>query len=289
MRTLLALCCAAVALSGCIIITPNDGDIRYTSDAGSSTAGNQQTIRDERPVSSVNGLDIDMMSRADLRIEVRVGPASSLAIEADSNLQPLIHSDINGDTLRIWSDKNLRSNNGITIVYTTPQLNKISVSGPGRLVATGLNGKDLSLVQRGSLKSELSGNVARLDIANYGSGTINATALNSGNSDAVVNGSGRINLGNVRGERVNIAVNGSGSISASGAVQRLDANLNGSGNLNLATLNSDTAYLASNGSGNIDATSLKEVNARAAGSGRISVHGNPAKSTVSGTRVSIVR
>ncbi|MBB5371050.1 MULTISPECIES: GIN domain-containing protein [unclassified Janthinobacterium] len=287
MRTLLALCCAA-ALSGCIIITPNDGEIRYSSDAG-STAGNQQTIRDERPVSSVNGLDIDMMTRTDLRIEVRVGPAPSLAIEADSNLQPLIHSNVNGDTLRIWSDKSLRSSNGITIVYTTPQLNKISVSGPGHLVATGLNGQDLSLVQRGSLKSELSGTVARLDIANYGSGAINATALSSGNSDAVVNGSGRINLGNVHGERVNIAVNGSGSISVSGAVQRLDANLNGSGNLNLATLNSDIAYLASNGSGNIDATSLKEVNARASGSGRISVHGDPGKKTLSGTRVSIVR
>lgn len=288
MRTLLAMCCAAAALSGCIIITPNDGDVRYTSDS-SSTAGNQQTIRDERPVSSVNGLDIDMMTRTDLRIEVRVGPAPSLAIEADSNLQPLIHSDINGDSLRIWSDKNLRSNNGITIVYTTPQLNKISVSGPGRLVTTGLNGQDLSLVQRGSLKSELSGTVARLDIANYGSGTINATGLTSGNSDAVVNGSGRINLGNVRGERVNIAVNGSGNISASGAVQRLDANINGSGNINVATLNSDIAYLASNGSGSIDATSLKEVNARAAGSGRITVHGDPAKKTLSGTRVSLVR
>ncbi|MBB5610257.1 MULTISPECIES: head GIN domain-containing protein [unclassified Janthinobacterium] len=289
MRTLLALCCAAVALSGCIIITPNDGEIRYTSDAGSSTAGNLQVIRDERAVSSVNGLDIDMLTRTDLNIDVRVGPAPSLVIEADSNLLPLIRSEVNGNTLRIWSDKHLRSGNGINIIYTTPQLNKINVSGPGRLVATGLNGQDLSLVQRGSLKSELSGNVARLDIANHGSGSVNATALSSGNSDAVVNGSGRINLGNVHGERVNVAVNGSGSISASGAVQRLDANLNGSGNLNLATLNSDIAYLASNGSGNIDATTVKEVNARAAGSGRISVHGDPAKSNLSGKRVSIVR
>src|SRR5471030_674126 len=118
MRTLLALCCAAVALSGCIIITPNDGEIRYTSDAGSSTAGNQQVIRDERAVSSVNGLDIDMLTRTDLNIDVRVGPAPSLVIEADSNLLPLIRSDVNGNTLRIWSDRNLRSSNGINIIYT---------------------------------------------------------------------------------------------------------------------------------------------------------------------------
>ena len=79
------------------------------------------------------------------------------------------------------------------------------------------------------------------------------------------------------------------SISASGAVQRLDANVNGSGDINLAALHSDVAYLASNGSGDIDVTVQNEVNARASGSGRITVHGDPARRTLSGKRVSIVR
>ena len=103
------------------------------------------------------------------------------------------------------------------------------------------------------------------------------------------NGSGRIQLGSVRGERINVAVNGSGNISASGAVQRLDANVNGSGDINLAALSSDIAYLASNGSGDIDVSVQNEVNARASGSGRITVHGDPIRRTLSGKRVSIVR
>ncbi|STR25554.1 Protein of uncharacterised function (DUF2807) [Janthinobacterium lividum] len=139
------------------------------------------------------------------------------------------------------------------------------------------------------MKSELSGTVGRFDVANNGSGSINAAALASGNTDAVQNGSGSIQLGNVRGERVNVAVNGSGSISASGAVQRLDANVNGSGDINLAALRSDVAYLASNGSGDVDVSVQNEVNARASGSGRITVHGDPARRTLSGKRVSIVR
>lgn len=289
MRTLLALCCA-VAVGGCaIVINPNDGEVRYVESGGSSIQGNQQISSDVRPVSSLTTLDINNMKRIDIKIDVRVGPAPSLVIEADSNLQPLIHSEVSGNTLRIWSDSNIRSSNGIHVIYTTPHLKKVTIAGAGRLVVSGLNGDDFSLEQRGSMKSELSGKVARFDVANNDSGRINAAALVSGNTDAVQNGSGSIQLGNVRGERINVAVNGSGHISASGSVQRLDANVNGSGDINLAALSSDVAYLASNGSGDIDVSVLSEVNARASGSGRITVHGDPARRTLSGKRVSIVR
>lgn len=289
MRTLLALCCA-VALGGCaIVINPNDGEVRYVESGGSSIQGNQQISSDVRPVNSLTTLDINNMKRIDIKIDVRVGPAPSLVIEADSNLQPLIHSEVSGNTLRIWSDSNIRSSNGIHVIYTTPHLKKVTIAGAGRLVVSGLNGDDFSLEQRGSMKSELSGKVARFDVANNDSGRINAAALVSGNTDAVQNGSGSIQLGNVRGERINVAVNGSGHISASGRVQRLDANVNGSGDINLAALSSDVAYLASNGSGDIDVSVLSEVNARASGSGRITVHGDPARRTLSGKRVSIVR
>ncbi|MDQ4626722.1 head GIN domain-containing protein [Janthinobacterium lividum] len=289
MRTLLALCCAVV-LGGCaIVINPNDGEVRYAESGGNAIQGNGQVSRDVRQVGNITALDIDNMKRIDIKIDVRVGPTASLVIEADNNLQPLIHSDVNGNTLRIWSDTNIRSSNGIHVIYTTPQLKKINISGSGRLVVSGLNGDDFSLEQRGSMKSELSGSVGRFDVANNGSGSINAAALTSGNTDAVQNASGSIQVGNVRGERINVAVNGSGSISASGIVQRLDANVNGSGDINLASLRSDVAYLASNGSGDIDVTVQHEVNARASGSGRITVHGDPARRTLSGKRVSIVR
>ena len=289
MRTMLALCCA-VALGGCaIVINPNDGDVRHAESNSNAIQGNEQVSRDVRQVGNISVLDIDSMKRIDIKIDVRVGPATSLVIEADSNLQPRIHSEVSGNTLRIWSDTNIRSSNGIHVIYTTPQLKKITISGSGRLVASGFNGDDFSLEQRGSMKSELSGTVGRFNVANNGSGSINAAALASGNTDAVQNGSGNIQLGSVRGERVNVAVNGSGSVSASGAVQRIDANVNGSGDINLASVSSDVAYLASNGSGDIDVSVQNEVNARASGSGRITVHGDPARRTLSGKRVSIVR
>ena len=290
MRTLLALCCA-IAVTGCaIVINPNDGEVRYSSDSGGkSVEGNHQFGRDERPVSSATALDIDKLNWVDARVDVRVGPSPSLVIEADSNLLPLIRSEVSGNTLRIWSDSNIRRSSVIHIIYTTPRLNKIDITSGGRLVVSGFNGDDLRLTQRGSLYSELSGKVERLDIANNGSGTVNAVALSSANSDAVQNGSGRINLGQVRGERINVALNGSGNISASGAVQRLAANINGSGDINFAQLQSQVAYLTTNGSGDIDATATAEVNARSSGSGRITVHGDPARRTVSGSRVNVVR
>ena len=147
-------------------------------------------------------LDIGSLNGADARIDVRVGPVASLVIEADSNVLPLVQSEVSGNTLRIWSDANLRRSNDIHIIYTTPRLNKISMLSGGRLVASGFNGDDLTLVQHGSMKSELSGKVGRLDLANYGSGSINAAGLVSANSDAVQNGSGRIHLGQLRGAQL---------------------------------------------------------------------------------------
>ncbi|PHV33789.1 hypothetical protein CSQ94_11230 [Janthinobacterium sp. BJB312] len=155
MRTLLTLCCA-VALGGCaIVINPNDGEVRYADSSGNAIQGSGQVSRDVRQVSNISALDIDNMKRIDIKIDVRVGPTASLVIEADSNLQPLIHSDVNGNTLRLWSDTNIRSSNGIHVIYTTPQLKKINISGSGRLVVSGLNGDDFSLEQLGSMKSEL--------------------------------------------------------------------------------------------------------------------------------------
>ena len=132
MRALLALCCA-VALGGCaIVINPNDGDVRYSTDSGGKAVeGNQQLSRDARAIGNATTLDVGGLTGANARIEVRVGPASSLVIEADSNLLPLIQSEVSGNTLRIWSDANLRRASDIHIIYTTPHLLKISTLSGG--------------------------------------------------------------------------------------------------------------------------------------------------------------
>ena len=89
MRTLIALACLA-ALTGCaIIVAPGDGDTRvHTAWSSDAKEGDGVAARDQRTIGTLPALDVS----GSLPVEVRVGPAPSLVVEADSNLLPLIRT-----------------------------------------------------------------------------------------------------------------------------------------------------------------------------------------------------
>lgn len=282
MRTLLTLACVA-ALGGCaIVVAPSDGDLRFHSALGSHTVvGNGIPARDERAVPGAQRLDVS----GSMIVEVRVGPAPSLVVEADSNLLPLIRTETRGDALRIYSDGSWRTRNPIRITYTIPRLVELHKSGSGRMSVVGLEGAPLKVRKSGSGVLELSGQVAGFDAQMSGSGSIEAHNLRATNANLAVSGSGSMKVGEIRGEYANIGVSGSGDLEAAGMVQSVTARVSGSGGASLARLASEQADLASNGSGSIRAHVKQSLVATTGGSGAIRVYGNPAQRTISGKRV----
>jgi hypothetical protein len=106
-------------------------------------------------------------------------------------------------------------------------------------------------------------------------------------SSASLSGSGRLDLGQVHGESLDVNVNGSGGVRGSGEVRAVHVRLHGSGSVDLAGLRSESADLSSTGSGDIFAAATQKVSAEATGSGRITVHGNPAQVSVTGKHVNV--
>jgi hypothetical protein len=285
MRPLLVLACIA-ALSGCaIIVAPNDGDVSvrtvFSSDA---IVGDGNVMLERRAVASVSELSMS----GPLQVEVRVGPAPSLQVEADGNLLPLIRTESSGSALRVWVQGQVRTNNRLRIIYTTPQLGQIRASGSGRLVASGFDGGALTLIKTGSGKSELSGKVADLTMQLTGSGSVDAIGLQSGIARLDLSGSGRLNMGPVNADSLSASVSGSGDLMASGAVANLNARVSGSGDINLSALTSERADLATNGSGDIRARVTQSLVANTNGSGGITVYGNPEQRTIRGKHVRVV-
>src|SRR5476649_138282 len=285
MRSLLTFATlgTVVALAGCaVIVMPDDaGGVHYeTAFGGSGVVGNGQHQVERREVAAVNG---------PLQVEVRVGPAPSLQLDADSNLLSMVKTDTSGDRLRIWIDGSIRSSYPVHVVYTTPHLARIDSSGSGALTVSGLNGGVLTVSQNGSRSTELSGVVAKLDVSVNGSGGVNAAGLDSGSTVASLLGSGRLDLGQVRGDVLNLEVHGSGGVRASGSAHMLNVRLHGSGSADLAGLRSDAADLATYGSGSISAGVEKTLVAETSGSGHITVYGNPAQQSVRGKFVSVVQ
>lgn len=287
MRTLsvLALACATL-LGGCaIVIAPGNGESGiYTAWSSKTTVGNGNLQAERRDVVALRSLNLGGRMQAD----VRVGGTPSLEIEADSNLLPLVRTEQTGDTLRIWMEGSVKTENPIRVRYTVASLDHVTTAGSGRLNVTGLNGGTFTLIASGSGRTELSGRVDRLNAQLTGSGGVIATGLTVGDANIGLNGSGSMVLGSVSGRSLSANLNGSGQIEAGGNVEKLNASVHGSGGANFARLSSQTADLYSNGSGDISAIVKDAVIAKSNGSGHITVYGNPAQRTVSGKRVQVV-
>lgn len=284
MRSLLTFASIA-ALSGCAIIVNGADDVQVrTAFSSNATAGNGVLAHDVRATGTVSGLDVS----GPLEVNVRVGPVTSLAVDADSNLLPLIHSEVSGGELRVWVDGSVKSNNSLRVTYTTPTLNQLRVSGSGRVTVNDLNGEALDVSKSGSGSTILTGRVANFDVRHSGSGEINAQGVRSGSARVAQSGSGRTGLGAVHGDALSLTVSGSGSVEARGAVNAVTARTSGSGSVDVTGVTSEQADLTTSGSGSISATARRSVLAHTSGSGRITVYGNPAQRQINGKNVTVL-
>lgn len=289
MRLLLApLALAAIAaLGGCaIIVAPGDGETRvHTAWSSDKADGNGVAAREARPAAALPALEVG----GSLPVEVRVGPAPSLVVEADANLLPLIRTEARGDTLRIWSEKGLRSKTPVRITYTVPRLSEVRASGMTRVDVAGLDGAPLDVRRSGSSEVRLAGTVGNLHARSSGAGLLDATQLRSGSVDASLSGSSSVRLGHVEGDYLRTDLSGSSSFQAgAGMVRSLSARASGSSSVDLTDLATQDADLGVSGSSGIRATVRQSLFARTSGSGAIRVYGHPAQRSISGDRVHLL-
>jgi hypothetical protein len=287
MRTPFAIAITCAILGGCAIIVAPGGDGDYqvrTPFSSDSIEGNGVPARDERVIATVPALEVN----GTITVDVHVGPATSLVVEADSNLLPFIRTELRGDRLVIEKTRSFRTNHPVRVTYTVPRLTSVRHDGSGHLSVQELNGGPLVVEGRGSGSVLLTGRVSSLDVSQDGSGSIDATTLQSGGGNLSLNGSGRVVAGRMQGERVTANLNGSGQLRVTGAVRSLAARSNGSGHLDLADLVSEQADLSSTGSGGMTANVRQSLVAQNGGSGGIRVYGNPSQRTVSGKLIQVV-
>lgn len=286
MRTLLSIACLAL-LGGCVMIVNPDGDgdlhVRSAFSSAPVVEGNGNYTREVRTIGSLPHVAVN----GPMQVDVRVGLAPSLVVEADANLLPLIRTETSGDTLRISSDR-IRSGNPVHIVYTVPTLTGVQANGSGRVFVDGLNGARLQAQMNSSGVLELAGEVSQLDAQLNGSGRLEANRLRAGGADLSSNGSGFLYAGDLRGEHATIGVHGSGKVQARGAVRNLMVHVTGSGSADLDGLASDRGDLQSTGSGAIMADVRQDLVASATGSGAVRVRGNPPQRKLNGRRVYLV-
>jgi len=190
-------------------------------------------------------------------VEVKVGPAQSVRVIADSDVIEYLRTEVHGGELEIEL-KHHKRNSGIfrrvekmLVVVTVPSLESAEVQGSGDMIVEDVAGsrfeldvhgsgdaivknakvETLNLDLQGSGDIEISGSCDDVRIELQGSGDIKADRMECKSADVMLMGSGDIGVfANVSAD---VTVRGSGDISVFGKPDKISSRVRGSGDIHV--------------------------------------------------------
>lgn len=201
---------------------------------GDTVQGSGNISKQARQVAHFNGVALAVPGN----VELHIGSAEGVTIEADDNLLPLIETSVDNGILRIkptQKNMNLR-----------PHTLHITV-----------NARDIDNLSVG------------------GSGSIDSDALHARNFKASLGGSGSISVRALDGDSMDISVAGSGRMTAGGgAVNNARLNIAGSGNVDIGKVKAGDVSVKVAGSGDSRVWAAKTLDVTIAGSGGVEYYGD---------------
>ncbi|PWG79896.1 head GIN domain-containing protein [Pararcticibacter amylolyticus] len=143
-----------------------------------------------------------------LKVFIKQSDKSSVSIEADENVLPLIKARVSGETLEVRQETNLCNAGEVKVYITSPEFKALDLSGAVE-VANGspVNGEKLDLSLSGASKADIRVNVEELRTEASGACEINLQG---------------------RANRHHVEMSGAGSLKAPG-LQVADYHIEGSG------------------------------------------------------------
>ncbi|MCX2679183.1 DUF2807 domain-containing protein [Galbibacter sp. EGI 63066] len=204
-----------------------------------------KTVRGNGNVTTIerNTGDYDQVSVAGFfDVELVSGTEGEITIQAEENLIPHIITEVDGNNLKIKTEKgynlNPSYNKQVLIIVPFEDISEVNLAGSGDVVTK-------NTIKSSSFKASL-----------------------SGSGDVLLN----IEAENIKGN-----VSGSGDLSFSGTTTHFKCSLAGSGDIDAKNLKAENVEASLSGSGDIEVYCSGNLKARVVGSGDIDYYGNPTK------------
>jgi hypothetical protein len=211
----------ALATAGCTDELRSDRD---------RVEGSGSTVTETRDVSGFTAIDF----RSEGDIELIQGTVEALTIETDDNLMQYLETTVAGGVLVLETTNDPRvdidPSSGVTWIIEVIELDTITLSGAGQLVAGGIEGDALEIRVPGAVDLEIAGiSVEALDVVLSGAASIDL-AGSAPLLSVILSGAGDIDTTALDAVHVTVVVSGAGSASvrASGT---LEAEISGAGNV----------------------------------------------------------
>ena len=171
---------------------------------GEKGSGNVRT--ENREVSEFKAVDVS----GAFEVEIIVQKDFSVEVEADDNLLQYIKTEVNGETLKINSEKSFKTGNPLKVRITAPDIDNLDLSGASKVSLVNLNNDSLDLDSSGASKIRIEGTTKTFTVD--------------------MSGASKLDAENLKAE--NVSVDSSGASSASVFVtNELKANLSGATNV----------------------------------------------------------
>ena len=195
-------------------------------------AGARDRLEGDKNVTT-EGREVGAFDRISLRggvdAVVKVGGARSVSVVIDANLQPRVITRVEGGTLVVDTDADIRPSRDARVIVIVPELRALDTRGSGDALIDGGTG-DLALDTTGSGEIRWRGEAARLEVTTKGSGEV----VLAGKADALVArtlGSGDVLARELAARDVDVRTAGSGDAEVTLAGGVLRARTSGSGDV----------------------------------------------------------
>ncbi|MBK8944389.1 MAG: DUF2807 domain-containing protein [Ignavibacteriae bacterium] len=210
-KILLALIVIAISLAGCF---------------SSSIKGSGNSVTEERKLDYVSRIEID----GNFNIEIASGEVSSLKIEAEDNIIPLIETKVDDEKLTIKMKEKITNLREIRIKISTHDLVELESEGKSNINIKGLNTDDFELSSDGEGEITIEGKVDYLNVTMDGEGKLLAKDLLSKNATVNLYGDGKAEV-NAR-KLLKAKVKGSGSVDYYGDPEEISIDTSKGGAVN---------------------------------------------------------
>ena len=185
--------------------------------------GSGVQAREDRQVAAFESVSLAGSSD----VEIVVGPAQTVRVEADDNIVPLILTTVADNTLRISSTGSYNAKNPVKLTITVPRLTAIASSGSGSMTARDITAGSFAASLQGSGSVSLAGAADELTADLQGSGSLSAAALTTTRATVSLQGSGGAEV-HCR-EQLTASITGSGGVRYTGGAKDVTQNIVGSG------------------------------------------------------------
>ena len=162
------------------------------------------------------------------------GEVGKIKIKAPDNILPLIQTEVSDGLLKIGAEKNRNKVKEPIIIYVPvdSRLKQVDIKGSADIsTEKNLETKALNVGIYGSGDARLAVDVSSLALEVVGSGDIRVSGR-AKNLSIDINGSGDVEVPNLKAEKAVIKVNGSGDVSAY-VTEDLDVSIAGSGDVTI--------------------------------------------------------